>query len=286
MNNPLQQSIQLADGRVLGYAEYGDPKGKPIFFFPGWPCSRYHAAITDKDAKTLGLRVLSVDRPGYGLSQFKKDRTLLEFPNDIIELADILKIIKFSVLGVSGGGPYAAVCSYSIPERIHKVGIVVGLSPITLQLLEGTSFLAKFCWSNYHNFPLLRRTGSIFQYIISTYSPGLGIHRFLWGAKTDKKIYDEKQVRQAAQENYKEAFRQGYKGPELDLKLYTDDWGFKVNAIKIPVYLWYGAEDKNVSIKMGEYYHKQIKKSFLTIYPDEGHLISRTHIAEILKEFV
>lgn len=220
------------------------------------------------------------------MSDFKKDRTLIEFPSDIEELADQLTIKKFSVMGVSGGGPYAAVCAFKIPKRLLKVGIVVGLAPTWIPgLLEGTSFIARFCWSQYGKFSLLRKSASLFQFLISSYSPGFGIHRFLWGAKTDKRIYDDPAVRLSAQKNYKEAFRQGYRGVELDLKLYTTDWGFSIKDITSKVYLWYGADDKNVSLNMGKFYHAQIPNSKLIIYPGEGHLISRTHIEEILEVF-
>ena len=285
-NSSHSKVLTLKDKRNIGYIEYGDPKGYPLFFFHGWPCSRLHGAVTDNAAMKLKIRVISLDRPGYGLSDFQKDRTLLDFADDIAEIADKLKIKKFSVLGVSGGGPYTAACALKIPQRIHKAGIVVGLSPIKPGLLDGTSFFAKFCWGNYHRFPFMRTTASLFQLIISRYSPGLGIHRFLWGAKSDKKIYDQKVVRISSQKNYREAFKQGYKGPELDLKLYTDDWGFSLKKINHPVLLWYGEDDKNVSVKMGEYYHQQLPNSTLTIYPNEGHLISRTHVEEILKQLI
>lgn len=64
--------IRLKDERDLGYAEYGDPKGKPAFFFHGWPVSRLSGGLAHKASKKLGIRVISPDRPGYGLSDFKK----------------------------------------------------------------------------------------------------------------------------------------------------------------------------------------------------------------------
>ena len=128
--------IKLKDGRKLGFCEYGDPKGKPIFYFHGWPASRLSGSETDKAAKKLKIRVISPDRPGFGLSDYKEDRTLLGWADDVLELADQLKIKKFAVMGVSGGGPYSAVCAYKIPERVTKAGIVVGLAPVYLSLIH------------------------------------------------------------------------------------------------------------------------------------------------------
>lgn len=276
--------IQLKDGRKLGYAEYGDPKGRPLFFFHGWPTSRLHASFTDETAKKLKIRIISIDRPGIGLSDDKPNRALLDFPDDVVELADKLQIKKFAVMGISGGGPYATVCAFKIPQRITKVGIIVGLAPTYIPgLLEGTSTLAKFGWSNYGRFPITRTLGTLFHYFNAKYSPSFGLHRFLFGSKTDRKMYSNPTIRKEAKEGLKEAFRTGYKGVEQDLKLYTTNWGFNLKDIKASVYLWYGEDDKNVSLAMGKYYASQIPNSKLTVYPNEGHMVTRTHIEEILK---
>jgi len=122
-------TLKLKDGRILSYAEYGDPKGKPLFFFHGWPSSRLHGLRINKAAKKFHIRVIATDRPGMGPSDFQENRTLLDFPDDIEELANNLGFKKFSIMGVSGGGPYSTVCAYKIPHRINKAAIIVGLAP-------------------------------------------------------------------------------------------------------------------------------------------------------------
>ncbi len=92
------QAITLSDGRKLAYAEYGDPKGKPVLYFHGWPSSRLRANLTHKDAQTAGVRLLSLDRPGYGLSTYKDNRTLLDYADDIVEFADHLQLKNLQLL--------------------------------------------------------------------------------------------------------------------------------------------------------------------------------------------
>lgn len=221
------------------------------------------------------------------LSFFTPDRRLLDWPDDVVELADDLKISKFAVLGVSGGGPYAAVCAHSIPKRITKVGIVVGLGPTWLPgMLDGGQWLGNFGWANFGKHSWIRRVSAILHYVNTRVGLSLGLHRFFFLAKTDKVIYSSQAMRASIARSYKEAFRHGYKGPELDLKLYTTDWGFDVGGIKAKTYLWYGADDQNVSLKMGKYYAKHIRDSRLTIYHGEGHLISINHAEEIMKTLV
>jgi pimeloyl-ACP methyl ester carboxylesterase len=272
--------IKLKDGRNLGYAEYGDPNGKPLFYFHGWPVSRLHGARVDEVAKTLRIRIIATDRPGIGNSDFQKNRTLLDFPDDIIELADYLKIKKFSVMGVSGGGPYSAVCAYKIPERINKAGIVVGLAPTYIQnICNGMALINKLCWTNYSRIPLLKELASFT--INLQYKLGYSL---TFSTKSDKSLLT-KGVKENIKNDVSEAVKQGLKGITHELKLYTSNWGFDVKNIKIPVYLYYGKDDKNVSLNMGKYYEQQIPNSNLTVY-EGGHLSWIEHTEEILKTLV
>ena len=130
-NSNYAQHIILKDGRKLGYAEYGATEGRPILYFHGFPGSRLDLplCVTNDIATDLNVRIIAIDRPGIGLSDFKRKRTFLDWPDDVVELADERSLDRFSVLGMSGGGPYAVVCAYMIPERLTSVGIVSGMGP-------------------------------------------------------------------------------------------------------------------------------------------------------------
>ncbi len=104
------QTMTLSDGRKLGYAEYGDPKGKPVLLFHGWPGSRLGANFMETLATKLHIHLISLDRPGYGLSDFKRQRTLLDWTDDIEEFADTCKLKKFAVLGISGRSICISLC--------------------------------------------------------------------------------------------------------------------------------------------------------------------------------
>jgi pimeloyl-ACP methyl ester carboxylesterase len=125
------QQIKLKDGRSLGYAEYGNTNGQPVFCFHGFPGSRLDWPLCDANnsADELKARIIVADRPGMGLSDFKRGREILDWPDDLIELADALHVDRFAVLGFSGGGPYAAACAFKIPERLTATAIVCGMGP-------------------------------------------------------------------------------------------------------------------------------------------------------------
>ena len=77
------QTLQLSDGRKLGFAEYGVPDGNPVFFFHGGPSSRLFHHPDDQIAISLGAHIISIDRPGYGLSSFQAGRKLIDWPDDV-----------------------------------------------------------------------------------------------------------------------------------------------------------------------------------------------------------
>lgn len=278
------QTIHLRDGRQLGFAEYGDQDGTPLFFFHGWPSSRLQAKVLDEVAKKSNIRIISPDRPGYGLSDFNSDRKLLDWPDTVQELADNLEISTFSVVGVSGGGPYAAVCAYKIPERIEKTGIVVGLAPTNIDgVLEGMAILNKLTWWSYHRLPILMEISSLIGWLqVRTLLPSSD--RFSYQAKADQDLLQTDTVKQDMLRTRKEAFIQGKRGAAHDLRLYTSEWGFDLAKIVGEVLLWYGDKDKNVSVNMGKYYRDNIPNSHLHVYPNEGHFLIQNHAQEIINE--
>ena len=114
-NEAIQKTVTLRDRRRLGFAEFGDQQGRPLFYFHGFPGSRLEARLADRISRDLHVRFIAIDRPGYGLSSFKAGRSFLDLADDVCDLADTLEIGRFSILGVSGGGPYAAACARKIP---------------------------------------------------------------------------------------------------------------------------------------------------------------------------
>jgi pimeloyl-ACP methyl ester carboxylesterase len=102
MSIKSQNNIILSDGRKLGFAEFGEMQGEPVFYFHGFPGSRLEAKLAETMAKDSQVRFIGIDRPGFGLSDFKPKRALVDWPNDVTELADSLGIDQFFILGVSG----------------------------------------------------------------------------------------------------------------------------------------------------------------------------------------
>jgi pimeloyl-ACP methyl ester carboxylesterase len=119
------RTFRLGGGRTLGYAEWGDTSGYPLFHFHGSSSSRLERPVQPE--VLAGVRLVTIDRPGHGLPDFQPDRTLLDWPEDVAALAAHLGIERFAVSGWSAGGPYALACAYGIPERLTAVGLISSL---------------------------------------------------------------------------------------------------------------------------------------------------------------
>jgi pimeloyl-ACP methyl ester carboxylesterase len=128
----VSRRVTLPDGRGLGYAEYGPAEGPPVLYFHGWPSSRLEPAILG----TSGIRIISVDRPGYGLSDAvsgRRNRKLADWPRDIRILLKALSISRFALFGMSGGAPYAAMVAAAMPDQVAALALVSGLGPPDMQ---------------------------------------------------------------------------------------------------------------------------------------------------------
>jgi pimeloyl-ACP methyl ester carboxylesterase len=268
-----KRQITLPDGRTFGFALYGAPRGKPIFYFHGFPGSRLEARF----AHDLGLaheaRIIAVDRPGYGLSGFMPGRTIRDWPRDVLRLADALGIDRFRVMAVSGGGPYALACAHGIPERIKGVGIACGLGPVdSPEDSQGMVFLnrlglhlgKKAPWTVRGLFALVAVGLSCFPGAVVDF---IAAHL----PKPDRQTLRLPAVRKLLADSFRESVRAGPGGPTHDIVLYSRPWGFDLREIKRRVHLWYGEKDTIVPPAMGRYMSQRIPGTRLTLYPEEGH---------------
>jgi len=156
--------LTLSDGRQLGYAEYGDPKGHPVFMFHGNPGSRLSFGLIPGSPFLPEIHIVAPDRPGYGLTDFKKN-ALEHWPDDVAELADHLGIEKFALFAPSGGGPFALACAWKIPDRISTMGIFGSVGPNEPEATKGVI-------RSYEDFPELAKFPYFFAYhiLLSPYS--------------------------------------------------------------------------------------------------------------------
>jgi pimeloyl-ACP methyl ester carboxylesterase len=268
----IDRQIRLHDGRQLAYAEYGDLNGKPVLLIQGTPSTR----LMHPDESTtyeLGVRLIMFDRPGFGLSDYQPNRLLMDYPNDLAELADALGITRFAVAGISGGGPYTAATAYALSDRVTAAAFISAAGPADApHALDGIT--------------PVRRIG----YWLARYAPAL-VQPMLWltnnpqrdpqqffarytvhNPPADQAILARPEIRAMMIANYAEATRQGLRGFARELWIVARPWGFPLRDIGVPVHIWHGEADNSTPISMARYIASMIPDCRATYLPRAGHM--------------
>jgi pimeloyl-ACP methyl ester carboxylesterase len=279
------QVIALTDGRQLAFAEFGDPRGAPLFYFHGWPSSRLEGGLIDEPARQAGIRIIAADRPGFGRSTHRKRRTILDWPDDVAALADALGIDRFAVLGHSGGAPFALACALRLEVRLAGVGIVSGLAPPEAYVEQPRPWRSRW----------LRRLG---RWAPATLGPLVRLsirqldrdpERYFKDLGADMATVDQVRLADPAHRDWlmrsgREAVSRGVAGAVLENTLVNRGWGFDLRSIRRDVYVWHGDLDVIVPVAVAHRVAELLPISRATFYPDDGHVsLLPAHAEEILR---
>jgi len=264
--------LRLHDGRWLGYCESGDPTGWPVLFFHGFGTTRV-ICPSDEAAQRLGVRLIALDRPGVGLSTPRPGRRLLDWPDDVRQAADQWGLDRFSVVGWSGGGPFALACARRLGDRIDAIAIVSGAAPLAgsdrtdyLRRFDRNAALAagKAPWvirlALWHWGRAQRRDAERF------FEESLAEM-----CAADQEALSEPALRSRMIANSVELYRQGGRGMYDEALSLARPWGFDPSEIRVPVDIWHGALDTTVPVGMAMHLAQSIPGANLRLFPDEGH---------------
>lgn len=279
----LEGRITLRDGRSLAYAEWGDPLGRPVVKFHGMPATRLQCP--DADATTAaGVRLITVDRPGYGWSDPKPGSSLLGWADDYAELHTQLDLPPCPVMGWSGGGGYALACAFRLPAIVSSVGVAGSVGPITEvpgSFSEEARRLSRLLpddpqgvldetvkkWQGFADDPTSLFDGW-FEASDQPPSP-------------DARLFARPDVREAMTVWVRDAARQGSAGVVADAMAYMQPWGFPLAAIRCDAAIWVGDEERD-DRDASDFLAAAIPGSTYVILPGEGHLAPITRWAEML----
>jgi len=288
--NQLNQTLTLKDKRTLSYAEAGDPKGKPIFLFHGLHSSRLEVALIDQKMRENNIRVIAIDRVGVGYSTFKENHSLFDTVDDVLELAEHLKIEKFSVLGTSSGAKYALACAKKIPERLNAVFCLSSGVPIEffnddmpmanrvmLKLLQKAPCLIKpMFWLSFSRISQEPKKVDTFL--------GNIIYQL---DKIDKDLLaNNPEIKEQFAKQCRESYLQGVEGSVADAKLdmFEKTWDFELEEIAFsPIYAWHGSLDRGIPLSVAKVLEEKIEGIEFNVLEGEGHL---TLVFEVLDEVI
>jgi pimeloyl-ACP methyl ester carboxylesterase len=263
------------------YAQYGVADGHPVMAFHGTPGSSLERIFTHSSLRESNIRLIVVERPGYGRSRFDAAHTLLDWSEAVERLADSLEIERFSVAGFSGGGPYAAACAYRFPQRLFHTALISSPAPYTVpgitdDMLPGNLALFEQARDDYQ---------VVAQQIDSLVETPQSLYALFEDPASlpDRKVLADQQFHDMYLANLTESVIQGMHGMAYDMALLASHWGFEPEQIKGSVSVWHGEQDVFVPVEMGRYLATTIPDCQQYIFPDQGHFLTAAYQALILQ---
>lgn len=267
--------MQLGAGRTLGVERFGDPEGEPVICCHGLPGSRLDLVHQAPLFASRGLAAIALDRPGFGRSTRRAERTLLEWAEDVRALADRWGLERFAVLGYSSGGRYALACAAALPERLTTVSLLASPGPpempgfrhnltrldrASLALAGRAPAAAAALWSPIR-WLALHRPERLAAALGRSLSP------------PDRAYLGDSGRRAAFLASLAEGLRQGVGAVIDEYAIEARPWGFELERIEAPVRLWHGDRDRVVGLPHSIYLAGRIPGARLEVLRGAGHFL-------------
>jgi len=275
----ITQSLVLPDGRTLSWLEVGPPDGRPVLFFHGGADSRLEALLIAEAAERSGVRLIAPDRPGFGGSSPSPDRSLTDWPDDVVVLADHLDLPTFDVMGHSGGGPHALVTAAALPERVERVAVVAGAAPRDAGARGMVVPFRVGRWLSIH-LPSLHRK-MLESHRTGLEDPARFLEQYGRLSKGDGALFAANpDAAGLLVADMVEGYAQGVDAAWREAQLYYGEWGFSLRDVRQPVSLFYGDTDANAAPGWGRYFEEALPDAALTTLEGEGHISALVNHAD------
>ena len=273
------QTVAATDGRTLTIAEWGEPDGFPVFLLHGTPGSRFVGQADARTYASVGARVITYDRPGYGGSDRFRGRQVVDSVADVSAIADSLGIDRFAVSGGSWGGPHCLAVAARLPERVTRAACAAGVAPFDMPgfewfadmdavnidelgwALEGEDVLAR---------EIERTAAGMLKRVED--DPSKVISDEVQLSEADRAVMASPERHEAIRKGINEAFRHGVWGYVDDIFCLIQPWGFDVTEIRVPTRILYGLTDVLVPRQHGEWLAHNVPNAEAVIDEQGGHM--------------
>lgn len=264
---PNVQSLKI-NNKTIHYIDDGEKTDIPVVFISGLGTSVRAIRLLDflrTFREELGLRLISIERNGFGQTQFNPTSNMTSHSREIIEVLEHLGINNFSLFAISGGGPYAAKLASIIPERIESIHMAA-----TLPVFGTKERCIDGQIANIYK--------DIFQYPMKYFAfPSRSpIHKIDGFQDT---AFDE-----AARTFYINGQMADSAPLDHELSLYCDEGIIDTTNVEAPMYIYAGMADpliESIDIEDWDKYYPNasiVKR----LYPGEGHDVQYRHLDQIL----
>ena len=264
---------------MLAYEDGGDPDGYPVFGLHGTPGCRY-ARLGDEIYRAAGVRYITIDRAGYGLSSRQPGRRVADAAADVAVVADAIGIERFGVTGGSGGGPHALACAALLPDRVERATCLSGLAPFGPDGLWRDDWLrdmdadnvAEVQWAEQGERRLATELSARQERMETDVLRDPGALLGTEVAEADRQILLQPDVAAVFKRVVTEQCRNGVDGWVDDSLAFLAPWGFEVAAVTSPVLLVWGAQDLSVPSAHGRFLAERLPDALVVVDSEGGHL--------------
>ena len=280
MAEPLKV-LTTADGRELAFAMWGDPDGFPVLTLHGTPGSRLERWPHEELYTSLGVCNVTHDRAGYGRSDRRRGRRIVDEVDDVVAIADHLGFERFGVTGGSGGGPHSLACAALLPDRVVRATCFVGIAPVGAAGLERDEWLEGMDPENVKEFgwaiagedvlapELEREHAKIRERVAADPRNALGDFEL---SESDREALARPETMQVIRESTAEQAVNGVWGWVDDDLAHVGDWGFAVADVSVPTLVWYGETDVLVPPRHGRWLAENVPGCIVKVDDEAGHL--------------
>jgi pimeloyl-ACP methyl ester carboxylesterase len=286
----LEGNIAVGDDRQIGFAEFGDPQGRAIFWLHGTPGARRQIPMEARVyAEQRQIRLIGIDRPGIGSSTPYQYDTAFAFAEDLRTIADTLGVDKFEVIGLSGGGPYALACAAAMPDRVVAAGVLGGVAPVcgADAIGGGVSTLVTVAAQviEVAGAPIRLAASGLIRLIRPIAEPALYAYARI-SPEADRRLLVRPEFKAMFLDDLLNGSRKQLAAPFADIVVFARDWGFRLDEVKVPVRWWHGDRDHIVPFEHGQHVVSRLPDAELSHVPGESHLAGLGRAEEILDTMI
>jgi pimeloyl-ACP methyl ester carboxylesterase len=273
---PHWQAITTPDGRDLEVVSAGPDDGRCLLWHSGTPSAAGIFAPALAEAAQRGLRFVTFSRPGYATSTARPGRTVGDIAADVTVILDALGFDCFICAGQSGGGPHALACAALLPDRVLATATLAGVAPWPA---KGLDWLTGMGPENLEEFAASMKGPEALTPLLESDAAHLrevrpdDVAAALGGLVSD---VDKQALTGAYAEfvasSFHRAVSNGIAGWRDDDIAFVNPWGFDLSAIRTPVAVWQGGEDRMVPMTHGVWLASHIAGAEQHLLPPEGHL--------------
>jgi len=277
----VDDEVRLRDGRRLGYAEWGPRDGRAVFQLHGNPAGRLDRWGDDGLLDRHGVRLVTVDRPGIGRSDHMRGRRVVDFAEDVSQLADQLGVHRFPVLGFSAGAAYAGACAAAMPDRVEALGLISPIGRVDEHGVEGMSVAPYMKLSR--RAPWAMRGIFIALSVLARRDRQRAHQRmFARLPRADRDVMFRPKVEEQYWFGLLDALGGRARGVVTEMRTTQQPWGYDAATIRAPTHFFHGTKDRTSPPDAARYWPETLPACTEHWYEGEAHFLIEDHYEEML----